>query len=107
MGDERTRNADRLSNVDRTRRGARCRHVGTTLAVRAVWTGAALLTCAGAIAQPAPSASSATRIVAVSDVHGAYDTFVGLLRAAKLVDDKVAWSGGGATLIVVGDTIDR
>src|SRR5436190_67242 len=55
----------------------------------------------------AQAAQEAARIVAVSDVHGAYDTFVGLLRAAKLVDDKVAWSGGGATLVVVGDTVDR
>ena len=55
------------------------------------------------LAQPARAA----RIVAVSDVHGAYDAFVGLLRGAKLVDDKLVWSGGVATLVVVGDTVDR
>jgi hypothetical protein len=60
--------------------------------------------CGFALAQPA---SDPARIVAMSDVHGAYDAFVGLLRAAKLVDDKTAWSGGRATLVVVGDTLDR
>lgn len=64
----------------------------------------ALLACGGARAQPA---QGTPRIVAIADVHGAYDAFVGLLRAAKLVDDKVAWSGGGATLVIVGDTLDR
>jgi hypothetical protein len=63
----------------------------------------ALLACGLALAQPAQN----SRIVAVSDVHGAYDALVGVLRAAKLVDDRVAWSGGHATLVVVGDTVDR
>ena len=60
--------------------------------------------CGFALAQPAHDPA---RIVAVSDVHGAYDKFAALLRAAKLVDDKTAWSGGSATLVVVGDTVDR
>lgn len=36
------------------------------------------------------------RIVAVGDVHGAYDRFVDILRAAGLVDGQVRWTGGRA-----------
>ena len=56
---------------------------------------------------PSPSASPQSRIVAVSDVHGAYDSLVSILKTAELVDDKLAWSGGRATLVVVGDVLDR
>src|SRR5262245_36607684 len=47
------------------------------------------------------------RVVAMSDVHGAYDSFVGLLRATKLVDADENWIGGTAALVVVGDVADR
>ncbi|HUO66604.1 MAG TPA: metallophosphoesterase [Gammaproteobacteria bacterium] len=56
---------------------------------------------------PSSAASSPARIVAVSDVHGAYDSFVAVLKAARLLDDKLAWSGGRAALVVVGDVLDR
>ena len=59
------------------------------------------------IAQPTPAVPPPTRIVAVSDVHGAYDSFVSVLKTAQVVDDKLAWSGGRATLVVVGDVLDR
>jgi hypothetical protein len=71
---------------------------------------AALLATSLVTAQPSPSPSSAsspTRIVAVSDVHGAYDSLVSILKASELLDDKLAWSGGRATLVVVGDMLDR
>ena len=80
---------------DVRRRGRR----GAAVVVALAW-----FACGFALAQPA---SDPARIVAMSDVHGAYDAFVGLLRAAKVVDDKTAWSGGRATLVVVGDTLDR
>lgn len=47
------------------------------------------------------------RIVAVGDVHGAYDQFVGILRAAGLVDTRARWSGGRAILVQTGDVLDR
>jgi hypothetical protein len=47
------------------------------------------------------------RIVAVGDVHGAYDRFVDILRAASLIDDKLKWIGGRAHLVQVGDIVDR
>ncbi|HET7746575.1 MAG TPA: metallophosphoesterase [Vicinamibacteria bacterium] len=47
------------------------------------------------------------RVVAVGDVHGAYDRYVALLRAAGLVDGKQKWKGGKAHLVQVGDVVDR
>jgi hypothetical protein len=47
------------------------------------------------------------RIVAIGDIHGAYDEFVGLLKSAGLIDDKLSWSGGRATLVQTGDYTDR
>lgn len=49
----------------------------------------------------------ADRIVAISDVHGAYDAMVGTLTAAGIIDDALAWQGGAAQLVVTGDLLDR
>jgi hypothetical protein len=47
------------------------------------------------------------RIVAVGDVHGAYDRFVAILRAAGLVDGRGRWAGANAILVQTGDVLDR
>ena len=47
------------------------------------------------------------RIVAVGDVHGAYDRFVAILRAAGLVDGRARWTGGRSILVQTGDVLDR
>jgi hypothetical protein len=47
------------------------------------------------------------RVVAVGDVHGAYQSFVAILRAAGLLDARERWSGGKAILIQTGDVVDR
>jgi hypothetical protein len=104
--------AGRTSLNDGAPRGARGRRAADLCAptARALAALVALLTSAVVAAQPAPAAptvSSPARIVAVSDVHGAYDALVSLLKAARLLDDKLAWSGGRATLVVVGDVLDR
>jgi hypothetical protein len=101
--------AECMSTAARARRGAR----GRCAAALSGWTAglltvlALLLTSVVVTAQPSPSAPSQTRIVAVSDVHGAYDSLVSILKTAQIVDDKVAWNGGRATLVVVGDVLDR
>ena len=48
-----------------------------------------------------------SRIVAVGDVHGGYDEFVGILRAAGLVNAQTHWSGGRTHLVQTGDLLDR
>ena len=43
--------------------------------------------------------SSPSRTVAIGDVHGAGDAFVGILQAANLIDADRKWSGGTATFV--------
>src|SRR5262245_14767347 len=47
------------------------------------------------------------RIVAVGDVHGGYDQFVALLRAAGIINNRNRWSGGRTVFVQTGDVIDR
>lgn len=47
------------------------------------------------------------RVVAVSDIHGAYDAMVATLRNAGVLDAELRWSGGPAHLVIVGDILDR
>lgn len=47
------------------------------------------------------------RIVAVGDVHGAFDQFVAILRAAGIIDGRNRWSGRRAVLVQTGDVLDR
>jgi hypothetical protein len=47
------------------------------------------------------------RIVAIGDVHGAYDRFVAMLRGADLIDGRQRWVGGAARLVQTGDILDR
>jgi len=64
--------------------------------------------------QRAPQASdfpcdvqTTERIVAVGDVHGAFDQFVAILRAASIIDNRNRWSGKKAVLVQTGDVLDR
>jgi len=47
------------------------------------------------------------RIVAVGDIHGAFDQFVAILRTAGLIDNRNRWSGKKAVLVQTGDILDR
>ncbi len=51
--------------------------------------------------------SNVDRIVAVGDVHGAYDALIETLRAADVIDSRSAWSGGKTHLVFTGDLLDR
>jgi len=47
------------------------------------------------------------RIVAVADVHGAYEEFVSILRETAVIDDALHWRGGETHLVSLGDLVDR
>ena len=47
------------------------------------------------------------RVVAIGDVHGAYDQFVAILRSAGLIDRRDRWIGGRSRLVQTGDVLDR
>lgn len=48
-----------------------------------------------------------SRLVAVSDPHGQYDTLLQLLRAHQVVDADGNWNLGAAHLVMTGDVFDR
>jgi hypothetical protein len=48
-----------------------------------------------------------SRIVAIGDVHGDYDSFVEVLREAELINRRRNWIAGDTHLVQVGDLPDR
>lgn len=61
--------------------------------------------------EPAVSESTAAetgrRVVAVGDVHGAYNGVRSILRQVGLIDGDDRWIGGDAVLVQAGDFLDR
>ena len=51
--------------------------------------------------------SGINRVVAVSDVHGAYDAMVSTFKEAGVIDDSLGWSGDETHLVITGDILDR
>lgn len=49
----------------------------------------------------------AEAIYAIGDVHGDVERMQALLKAAKLSNDGVTWTGGKAVLVYTGDMIDK
>ncbi|MEE8426169.1 MAG: metallophosphoesterase [Woeseiaceae bacterium] len=47
------------------------------------------------------------RVVAISDIHGAYKSMVATLQNAGVLDADLAWSDGQTHLVIVGDILDR
>ncbi len=56
-----------------------------------------------------PSAAHAgeRRVVAVGDIHGAFNGVREILRKVDLIDQKDRWVGGDAILVQTGDFLDR
>ncbi len=76
---------------------------------------AVLATASALAARPASLGARATpcefekveRIVAVGDVHGAYQQFLEILRASEVIDAQNRWIGGRTHLVQTGDVLDR
>ncbi len=47
------------------------------------------------------------RIVAIGDIHGDYEHYISILRRAELIDSRRNWIGRNATLVQLGDVVDR
>ena len=47
---------------------------------------------------PAAQSRAPARLVAIADVHGAYPQLVALLQSARLIDARLRWIGGSASL---------
>jgi hypothetical protein len=48
-----------------------------------------------------------SRIVAVGDLHGAFEPFVEILVRAEILTEDLQWAGGEACLVQLGDLVDR
>lgn len=51
--------------------------------------------------------SGIERVVAVSDVHGAFGAMTATLAGAGVLDESLAWNGGATHLVITGDLLDR
>ena len=63
-----------------------------------------------AVAGPRAAAGLAPktdRLVAIGDIHGDFDAFIGLLARVGLIDAERRWAGGDTTLVQTGDYMDR
>ena len=67
---------------------------------------AAILICIAVVAAAYPQAN-VQRLVAIGDIHGDLDAFIGILQRAQLIDPGKRWSGGHSTLVQTGDFLDR
>jgi hypothetical protein len=47
------------------------------------------------------------RVVAIGDMHGAYEELTALLMETGVVDQNLHWSGGATHLVSLGDLVDR
>src|SRR5437773_179694 len=90
-------------------RGAIRLGLAGTIAVAATTASSTLFgtPAAEAAARPPCEIEGAERIVAVGDVHGAYDRFVEVLQTAGILDGRLHWAGGRAHLVQLGDVVDR
>ena len=62
------------------------------------------------IAQDAPGTDiidNASKILAVSDVHGRYDLLVDILKKCNVIDQNLHWKWGDGHLVIDGDVFDR
>jgi hypothetical protein len=51
--------------------------------------------------------SSKGAVYVVGDLHGQFERLAALLSEADLVDENLAWNGGNASLVFMGDFFDR
>lgn len=59
------------------------------------------------VAAASRQSAGSSRVVAIADIHGAWDNLIAILRQAELIDRRDRWSGGDAILVQTGDFIDR
>lgn len=50
---------------------------------------------------------TASKIFALSDLHGEYEYLIDILKNNRIVDQSLHWSWGDGCLIIVGDIFDR
>ena len=84
-------------------RRPRTRRIGSWAVIAAA---AAALTVGATSAAGRPSPAS-NRVVAIADIHGDFDAFLGILTRVGLIDAERRWTGADTTLVQTGDYMDR
>ena len=56
---------------------------------------------------PVPAKFTAKKLVALSDVHGQFDTMIKLLQANGVIDRELKWTFGDGHMVMIGDILDR
>jgi len=51
--------------------------------------------------------SGASKIVAIGDIHGSFDSFINLLLEFEIIDGDLDWNWGNGHLVITGDIFDR
>jgi len=57
--------------------------------------------------EPRGTGGTHRRVVAVGDIHGAFDEFVALMQTVELIDSELNWVGGDTVFVQTGDMTDR
>lgn len=70
----------------------------------ALWT---VLTAALSVSFELSAPPATSRVVAIGDIHGDFDAFVGILQRAGLVDSSGHWAAHNVTFVQLGDIVDR
>ena len=86
---------------------ARSRRARLARSVSVVWIAKAWLTGFVLLLTLVAPPLSGRKIVAIGDVHGAYDQLVALLQSLELIDTELQWTGGDTVLVQTGDLLDR
>lgn len=59
---------------------------------------------------PAPESdnfSGVSKIMAIGDIHGSFNSFINLLLEFKVIDGDLNWNWGDGHLVITGDIFDR
>ena len=51
--------------------------------------------------------SGVSKIIAIGDIHGSFDSFINLLLEFEIIDGDLDWNWGDGHLVITGDILDR
>jgi hypothetical protein len=51
--------------------------------------------------------SGVSKIIAIGDIHGSFDSFINLLLEFEIIDGDLNWNWGDGHLVITGDILDR
>jgi hypothetical protein len=88
----------------RPRMRPRMRPIASWCLIVATASAAVALAESRALGRPAAQPG---RVVAIGDIHGDFDAFLGLLAHVGLIDGERRWTGRDTTLVQTGDYMDR